>query len=275
MRKHYLLFLFAFLCSLLLSSCITSKKVNYLQKPSKGFIPSYNDTISYTDYLLRVDDYLYIQVYTLNEDLNLAINGMSGNAQMMISQGTSPTADLYTYLIKPDSCITFPILGKVKVAGKSTREVKTLIEEGLSHHVKYSREEMVTSTADVRVVKRYYSVIGAGSAGRYPINKEKINIFEALAQAGDIGLYGDRQKIRIIRETDNGTEIKMFDVRSEDIINSEYYYVEPNDVIYIQTVSSQFFSVTNLPALISTSISTFSMGILIYNTIKSVKKKNE
>ena len=104
--------------------------------------------------------------------------------------------------------------------------------------------------------------------------REKINIFQALAMAGDVGMYGDRSRIRILRETDNGTIIKSFDVRSADIIHSEYFYIEPNDVIYIQTLNEQFFSITNLPSLFSTVISTFSFGVLIYDTIKRINPDN-
>jgi hypothetical protein len=107
-------------------------------------------------------------------------------------------------------------------------------------------------------------VIGGGKSGYYTMPREKINIFQALAMAGDVGMYGDRSRIRILRETDNGTIIKSFDVRSADIIHSEYFYIEPNDVIYIQTLNEQFFSITNLPSLFSTVISTFSFGVLIY-----------
>ena len=118
-----------------------------------------------------------------------------------------------------------------------------------------------------KVVQRYFSVIGANASGRFPITKEKVTIFEALAMAGDISNYGDRGKVRIIRETEEGTEVKMFDVRSEDIINSEYYYVEPNDVIYIQTLNEQFFSMTSLASVISTVATTLSFGIFIYSFI--------
>jgi len=83
--------------------------------------------------------------------------------------------------------------------------------------------------------------------------------------AGDIGIYGDRKRVRVISETENGTKINVFDIRSADIIHSQYFYIEPNDVIYIQTVNERFFSITNFPAFVSTFISTISFGVLIYD----------
>jgi polysaccharide export outer membrane protein len=82
--------------------------------------------------------------------------------------------------------------------------------------------------------------------------------------AGDIGMFGDRGRIKIIRETDNGTIVKSFDIRSEDILHSEFYYIEPNDVIYIQTLDEQIFSISNFPTLLSTTISSISFAAFLF-----------
>jgi polysaccharide export outer membrane protein len=83
--------------------------------------------------------------------------------------------------------------------------------------------------------------------------------------AGDISTFGDRSKIKVLREINGTTKIREFDIRSKDIINSEFYYIQPNDVIYIQNVNEQFFSVTTFGAALSTVFSTFSFGLFIYN----------
>ena len=76
-----------------------------------------------------------------------------------------------------------------------------------------------------------FSIIGSGTNGRYPIMREKMNIFQALALAGDISTFGDRSSVKILRESPSGTRVSVFDIRSKEIINSEYYYIQPNDVI--------------------------------------------
>ncbi len=240
----------------LFNSCITSRKINYLQNPDIS-VPAYKDTLSYQDYRLRIGDCLYIKVYTLNNDIGTILNGSSStNTQSMMSSSLS---DLYTYTVKPNGYISFPLIDDLYVLDKSTREVKYLLEEKLDSAVS-------SCSVDIYVTKRYFSIIGAGVSGRYSLNKDKVNIFEALAMAGDINLYGDRSKVRIVREINGKTEIKIFDVRSVDVIHSEYYYIEPNDVIYIQSVNEQFFSMTNLASVFSTTISTISFGVLIYNS---------
>ena len=259
MRKTLIITSLIFLLGVAFSSCITSKKINYLQKPD-FIIPSYNDTISFQEYQLREGDCLYIRVYALNSDIAMVLNGgmSSANQQTMMRGGTSSVDDLYTYIVDSDGNIKFPLVGNVFVQDKSTREVKEILEQEL--------DSIVSScSVDVRITRRYFSMFGAEMSGRYPIPKEKINIFEALAMAGNISLYGDRSKVRIVRETENGTVIKTFDVRSADILHSEFYYIEHNDIIYVQTMRERFFRVTNLPTAIAATVSTISFGVFIYN----------
>jgi len=176
----------------------------------------------------------------------------------MLNSNSGPGTDLYTYLVEKNGSITFPMIGDVKVAGKTLREATSELEKALQPIFKYSSVEL-------HITNRYFSVIGGEKAVFVTMPQEKINIFKALAMAGDIGIYGDRKHVRVLRETENGTKINVFDIRSADIIHSQYFYIEPNDVIYIQTVNEKFFSITNFPGFVSTFISTISFGVLIYD----------
>lgn len=230
-----------------------------MQEPSSR-IPTYPDTTTYQDYLLRTGDCLYIKVYALNSDISEVLNGNESNNNLQLISTTSSVSDLFTYIVKPDGNINFPLIGEVAVLGKSTREVKHLLEKKLETFI-------ATASVDIHIVRRYFSIIGAGVSGRYALSKDRVSIFEALAMAGDINIYGDRSRVRIVREINGKTEVKKFDIRSKDILHSEYYYIEPNDVIYIQSVNEQFFSMINFPTVLSATISTVSFGVLIYNYI--------
>ena len=85
--------------------------------------------------------------------------------------------------------------------------------------------------------------------------------------AGDIADFGDRSSIKLVREAGDSTVIKTFDVRSKDIINSEFYYVEPNDVIYIRKIKGNSFGINSAAATVSVVATTFSFGVLIYSFI--------
>jgi polysaccharide export outer membrane protein len=119
--------------------------------------------------------------------------------------------------------------------------------------------------ADVKLAlyNKYFSVIGDARSGQFYIYKEKMNIFQALAMTGDVMNSGDRRHIRIIRPRDNGEEpeILEFDMRTNSIIDSKYYYVYPNDVIYVARTKDSFYKVPTYTGFLS--LITSSMSLLI------------
>ena len=259
------------LVSLALSSCVTARKVNYMQKPDNQ-IPSYADTLSYEDYVLRIGDRLYIYVYSLNEDIQKMYNAGGANSSQMRQQmgnsgGMYGSYDLYTYLVDEEGNIDFPTIGKIPVQGKTTREVKLKLEQELGALLQEIPGYSMVSV-EVNIVNRSFSIIGAKS-GRYQINKEKMTIFEALAMAGDLGEFNSRKEIKLVREKNGVTTIKTFDARSEDIVNSEYYYIEPNDIIYIRQIPGYSFGINHVTTVIGVTAATISFGVFIYTIVQT------
>ena len=255
------------LLAMALSSCLTSKKVNLLQEPDKQ-IPAYVDTLDFEDYRIRTSDRLYIQVYSVDESLTKLFNqggsGQNMRQQMMSGNGDLyGTNELYSYLVDTDGNIQYPMIGDVAVRGKTTREVKHILEEQLSGLIKEIGNYALMSV-EVQVISRCFSVIGAVQSARIPLVKEKVTIFEALAMAGDIADYGDHSKLRIVREIEGQTTIRTFDVRSKDLINSEFYYIEPNDVIYIQFMPGHTFGINHVTTTIAVVATTISFAGFIY-----------
>ena len=129
------------LIALAMSSCLTSKKVNLLQEPDGKKIPSYVDTLSFEDYRIRIDDRLYIQVYSVDESINKIFNqGQSGSyMRQQMRQGYTDAYgnnELYSYLVDDIGNIQYPLIVDVPVRGKTTREVKQMLEEQLAGLVK-------------------------------------------------------------------------------------------------------------------------------------------
>ena len=257
------------LIGLAFASCVTSKKVNYLQEPGKHKIPSYADTVDYEEYKLRAGDRLYIYVYSLDENImrmyNAGTTSRSQMQQQMNNVSGRSTTELYTYLVDKEGFIDYPTIGKVQVVGLTTRETKHLMEEQLSSLLKeipgYS-----TISVEVMVMQRTFSLIGVMS-GRYPIDKEKLTIFEALAEMGNLQTYSDRSQVKIIREINGETVIKTFDLRSKDIINSEFYYVQPNDIIYVRELTGKTFGITSASAGVAVVSATLSFGVFVYTIV--------
>lgn len=249
-----------------LSSCVTSRKVNYWQEPDRQ-IPAYADTLSFEDYQLRKGDRLYIYVYSIDERITKLFNSGNTNMRYFVrSGGNAGTTDLYSYVVDEQGNITFPTVGDVPVLAKTTRQVKHQLEKLLSAQIK-SIAGMSTFSVDVQVVQRFFSVIGANSSGRFAIPKEKVTIFEALAMAGDIADFGDRSCVKLVCEAGDSTVIKTFDVRSKDIVNSEFYYIQPNDVIYIRKIKGNSFGINSAAATVSVVATTLSFGVFIYSFI--------
>jgi len=268
--KH-ILFLAVVVASL--ASCVTARKVNYMQKPDKE-IPSYADTLRFEDYQLRIGDRMYIYVYSLNEEIMKMYNSGGTNVSQMRQQMGNMSGnmygsyDLYTYLVDDDGFIDFPTIGKIFVRGMTTREVKHILERELSTLLQALPGGYSTISVEVNIVNRSFSIIGAQS-GRYMINKEKMTIFEALAMAGDLREFNSRKEIKLVREKNGVTTIKTFDVRSEDIVNSEYYYIEPNDIIYIRQIPGYSFGVNHVTTVIGVTAATISFGVFIYSIVQT------
>ena len=262
--------LFFALVSLALMSCVTSRKVNYMQEPDR-YIPAYADTLKFEDYLLRIGDRLYIYVYSLNEEVQRMYNAGGANGgqyrQQMMGGGQYGSYDLYTYLVDQEGNIDFPTIGKVYVQGLTTREVKKRMEEELGTLLK-DLDGFSQVSVEVNVVNRSFSIIGA-QTGRYTINKEKMTIFEALAMAGDLREFNSRKEIKLVREVNGVTTIKTFDVRSKDIVNSEYYYIEPNDIIYIRHIPGYSFGINHVTTVIGVTAATISFGVFIYSIVQT------
>lgn len=260
-------YIFSVLLVLIACSCVTSRKVNYWQEPDKR-IPAYNDSIAYEDYHIRKGDRLYIYVYSLDPSISKLFNSGTGGNMRQYSRMQENSLyggfELYSYLVDGKGNIQFPTIGDVPVYQLTTREVKRELEKQLATLVTPVGDHQLL-TVEVQVVQRSFSIIGPTRSGRFSLTKEKMTIFEALAMAGDLGDLADRGQLMLIRETEDSTMVKTFDVRSKDIVNSEFYYIEPNDVIYIRYMKGYSFGMSHVTSTISVVASTLSFGVFIYS----------
>lgn len=248
-----------------------------MQEAGRRGIPAYADTLNYEDYQVRTGDRLYVYVYSIDERVSSMFNA-TGNginsSQIRHGNNMGGSYDLYTYLVYEDGTIDYPMVGRLEVRGKTTREIKNALEQKLMEYVQDQTDYKLLSV-EVNIVRRSFSVISDHGSGIFSLDKEKVTIFEALAMAGDIGDFGDRSKVRIVREIEGQTQIKVFDVRSEDIVNSEFYYIEPNDVIYIQKIKGQSFGINSVATTISVAATTLAFGGFVYGLVVRIINRVE
>lgn len=158
------------------------------------------------------------------------LSGYDGQNIYNDEAGAGNILDVYT-----DGTVKIPYLGKISVDGLTILEAKERITARFNT---FSPDISI----DLVLSNRYFSVLGELGYQRVSMQKQRLNIFQALAQSGKINDLGNRKQVYIIRQTGKGsTEYKSFDLRSKDIIDSEYYWVQPNDVLYVPRLNRTFF----------------------------------
>lgn len=241
--------------ALLLSSCVTNKKLTYLQSEGvrEEFIP-----VTPATYIIQPYDNLFIRVVTPDPKWSEMFNTLSTTLSSFSM--TEQSADMLSYTVDDDGAIELPYAGRFVVAGKTLSMVKTELDNALKSYV---ADAVVT----VKMVNNYVSIIGeVQRSGRYPIYKDRLNIFQALAMAGDLDIYSNRQKIQLIRQTPDGNIVKEFSVKDRSIIGSQFFYVMPNDVIYAPPMKGRFFQMNAFPY--SVILSTITTFVLLWNVLK-------
>lgn len=249
MRKiHYILFMLMVIC---LTGCYSHREIGYLQEPTKhNKLPEY-DSVAYEPYRIRVNDEIIYRLVTMDETMSkmLGTNNMASSGQYANS-----------YRVYADSTIDIPFLKPLKIAGLTEVEAQDALREAFKE---------IIPDADVKLAlyNKYFSVIGDANAGRYYVYREKMNIFQALAMTGDVMNSGDRRHIRIIRPRDGGQEpeILEFDMRTNSIIDSKYYYIYPNDVIYVARTKDSFVKVPTYTGFLGLITSSVSLLVSVLN----------
>ena len=175
-------------------------------------------------------DLLTIMVNTTDPEAAAPFN-LTVQTSVNVANSTSLTQQptLQRYLVSNDGTIDFPVLGVLNVVGLTKDELEDHICEKLSNYI----DEVPIVT--VRMVNYKISVLGeVVRPGVFTINNEKVSVFEALALAGDLTIWGMRDNVKIIREDADGKrEIISINLNNVDIVNSPYYYLQQNDILYV------------------------------------------
>ena len=223
--------LILFICtviSVFFSSCITNKDVVYFQ--DKGTILSDSLLLKETSkpYRVQVNDILSIKVKALDNELTAIFNpvetagGSSAGGSQLYFNGF--TVDLH-------GNIKFPILGDISVLGFTIDEIEVKVKsELLKQYFKDTAELFVT----VKLAGLRYTTIGEVGTGVHTLYQDRVNIIEALANAGDIKTSGDRTDVMVIRQYPQGQKIHHIDLTDLAAMQSPFYYIQPNDMILVK-----------------------------------------
>lgn len=213
----------------LLGSCSSGKDVPYFQNIDEISLAGSKGLY---DAKIMPKDMLTITVSTTDPAAAAPFNLSVGNTVGVSGQLSNGGGNLQGYLVDNDGNINFPVIGHMHVQGMTKSQCQDMIREKLLPYMAATENPIVT----VRMSSYRVTVTGeVNRPGVIPVSTEKMSIVEALAQAGDLTVYGKRDNIMLIREDETGQK-KMVRLNMNDanLINSPYYYLQQNDIIYVQ-----------------------------------------
>lgn len=241
---------------LFLTSCTSKKNLIYFQN-----IDSYKLNSNKYESVLQPDDLLTIIVRGETPEAVAPYN-MPNITYIGSDERTSELQKLFTYLIDNEGNINFPSIGKVKVGGLTRLEAENFLIQKLSLYI-------TNPKIDVRILNYKISVQGeVNKPGTFPISSERITLLEAISLAGDLTVYGKRNNVLVLRENNGEKTVQRVDLTKADFMNSPYYYLHQNDVVYVEPNKTKINS-----AVVGPNIGIVLSGVSLLVTILALTIK--
>lgn len=247
MIKTTLLPVFIFTLHIFLhTSCVNTKSIGYLRSAKEGVY----QVDANPEALIQKNDILSITITSLNADASIVFN--AGNNHVLNSSASNGNViQSGGYLVNSDGFIQLPILGNVLASGISKKELRDRIYTAI-----VTQRLLVDPIVTIRHVNYEVTVIGeVGRPSVITVPNEKISILKALGLAGDITIYGKKDNVLLVREISGQRTLKRIDLNSPALLSSPYYYLMPNDIVYVEPNKNKIASVSRgrqlLPALLS------------------------
>jgi polysaccharide export outer membrane protein len=233
------------------SSCVTNRNLEYLHTSSQVAKVKVNTT----EYRLQVGDLISVQISTVTEQQHDFFNKENtSNSQLMMQNPY-----LYGYLIKEGGFLDLPSLGIIKAEGFTLRELENIIKQIA---VSYFEQPVVK----LNIINFDISILGeVNNPGTYKVVNPEINVLHALSLANDVTQFGNRKRIKIIRNNNEVNRIFYVDLLDIESLNNPDFFLQPHDIVYVAPLKKRFYAFTNLPSMFSMVISGITLYLLINN----------
>lgn len=251
----------ALLLAMTFSSCVPMKKMLLLKEAQMA---ADNQSINYVNdrsvnYKLQPGDNLYIRFLNTVDERGAA--SLTGD---YTSRSTTLSGDasiyLQSYTLDEDGCIELPLTGKINLKNLTVDQAKDKLQEEVSKFVNQT-------TLVVKLSNFNLTILGEVSKpGMYKVYQTQINLFEAIALAGNMTNFAKNEEVKIVRQTNNGSEIITVDLGKADILSSPYYYLKPNDIVYVEPLRIKQWGFTTFPY--ATVLSVASLAVTLYYAFK-------
>lgn len=243
-----------------LNSCSQHKNIAYFQNIDQ--VSELNG--SSFESTMQPDDLLLIIVSAPDQEAAAPFNLTTENIPTVVGQAGMAQRQQQLYLVDKNGAIDFPVLGQIQIGGLTKTEVVKQLKDKLALYIK-------NPIVNIRIMNYKITVQGeVTKPGSYPINSERVTLVEALGMAGDLTIYGKRNNIVVVRETQGKKTVGRVDLTKADFINSPYYYLSQNDLVYVEpnkakSSSSTFNQNTTVWISIASLVSSAVFSILLIN----------
>jgi len=240
------------LLALLLSSCISQKKISYFQQKADTVAARTFDTTFVA--LIHPNDILNIFVTSINTEASKYFN-FSDRPETMASNTNSGGPN--SYLVDAYGYIQLPLVGSVKVGGLTSHAAKDTIVYLLGKYIE-------TPTVKLNIQNFKVTILGeVNRPGVYYVSSEKMTITDALSMASDLTLYGRRDNVMLIREEGGKKDFVTIDLTGRELFSSAYYNLHSNDIIYVEPLKAKKYALENWYKVLPLILSTVSVAIVL------------
>ncbi len=241
------------LCFLLLQACIPMRKVVYMKNNP---ITEKEIIITPPVHHLEIGDVLFVRVLSSN-DKSYEFFNVETNTNSSANNTSMASLYLNGSTINSLGMIEIPVIGKIFLLGKNLEEAKISVQKVVDE---YLQDAIVI----VKLANFQVTILGeVNNAGTFPVFKESVTIFEALAMAGDLSDYANRQKIKIVRTHNNKKKIYTIDLTNQQLLLSDFYYLRNDDMIYVEPLKYRTFRKSQSQIVLS-ALTTLSLMVNVF-----------
>ncbi|MBX2842686.1 MAG: polysaccharide biosynthesis/export family protein [Flammeovirgaceae bacterium] len=245
-------------------SCASNSELVYLQSSTINKQTPEQFTNSRSDYKVQINDVLTVDITSPNDPTSATIFNREDTGQA--GQNAQASLFLKGYSVDNEGNISLPLIGKLKVGGLTVDEITTRVHLSI-------KDYLINANVVVKMVSFQVTVLGdVNNPGNYNVYNNQTNLFEVIGSAGDLAISGDRTNLKLIRQTTKGVEVILIDLTDTHTLRSDYYYLQPNDVIYVQPLES-VTKRSNLPVYTAVFAGITAIA-LVANVIISFQNQN-
>lgn len=255
--------------SFLTASCISNKRITYLQNLPENTPIELDQFIPFAEvdfkYILQPFDLVEIDFASSDEELTEAFSFQNSRNVTGLGGGGAGSDPLYMngYSIDQEGNVEVPKLGKIKIAGLNEEEAKNLVQLEIN---KFFKEEVYVK---LRIAGIRYTTLGEfNSVGVKIIYKNRATIFDALANSGETSILGKKNQLFIIRQYDGGTKIHQINLNDRALLASPFYFIQPNDILYMEPMKiRQIGTADNFTSSLALFAGLFASVLLVFNLV--------